>query len=79
MASKAVEVEADVVGGDELSVQYKPASIDANFDDLEERVRKMVADYEGAVYDMSKDENVAAAKRDRAYLNGIVKQIAARP
>ncbi len=75
MASKAVEVEADVVGGDELSVQYKPASIDANFDDLEERVRKMVADYEGAVYDMSKDENVAAAKRDRAYLNGIVKQI----
>lgn len=75
MASKAVEVEAEVVGGDELSVQYKPASIDANFDDLEERVRKMVADYEGAVYDMSKDENVAAAKRDRAYLNGIVKQI----
>lgn len=75
MASKAVEVEADVVGGEELSVQYKPASIDANFDDLEERVRKMVADYEGAVYDMSKDENVAAAKRDRAYLNGIVEQI----
>lgn len=75
MASKAVEVEAEVVGGEELSVQYKPASIDANFDDLEERVRKMVADYEGAVYDMSKDENVAAAKRDRAYLNGIVKQI----
>lgn len=75
MASEAVEVEAEVVGGDELSVQYKPASIDANFDDLEERVRKMVADYEGAVYDMSKDENVAAAKRDRAYLNGIVKQI----
>lgn len=75
MASEAVEVEADVVGGEELSVQYKPASIDANFDDLEERVRKMVADYEGAVYDMSKDENVAAAKRDRAYLNGIVKQI----
>lgn len=75
MASKAVDVEAEVVGGEELSVQYKPASIDANFDDLEERVRKMVADYEGAVYDMSKDENVAAAKRDRAYLNGIVKQI----
>lgn len=76
MASEAVEVEAEVVGGgEELSVQYKPASIDANFDDLEERVRKMVADYEGAVYDMSKDENVAAAKRDRAYLNGIVKQI----
>lgn len=75
MASKTVEVEAEVVGGEELSVQYKPASIDANFDDLEERVRKMVADYEGAVYDMSKDENVAAAKRDRAYLNGIVKQI----
>lgn len=38
-------------------------------------MRKLVADYEGATYDMSKDENVKAAKRDRTYLNGIAKQI----
>ena len=37
--------------------------------------RGLVADYEGATYDMGKDENVKAAKRDRAYLNGIAKEI----
>lgn len=73
---KAVEVEAEVVGdGRELVVRCRPAEIEANFDALEARVRAMVADYEGATYDMSEDGNVRAAKRDRTYLNGIVKQI----
>ena len=52
-----------------------PAVIEANFDALEAHVRRLVADYEGATYDMGKDENVKAAKRDRAYLNGIAKEI----
>lgn len=74
--TKAVEVEAEVVeDGRELVVSCRPAEIEANFDALEERVRSMVADYEGATYDMSKEENVKGAKRDRTYLNGIVKQI----
>lgn len=74
--AKSVEVEAEVVeDGRELVVTCTPAEIEANFDALEARVRKMVADYEGAVYDMSKDENVKGAKRDRTFLNGIVKQI----
>ena len=74
--AKAVEVEAEVVGnGRELVVSCRPAEIEANFDALEARVRAMVADYEGATYDMSEDGNVRAAKRDRTYLNGIVKQI----
>ena len=73
---KATEVEPEVVeDGGELVVSCRPSDIEANFDALEGRVRKMVADYEGAVYDMSMDENVKAAKRDRTYLNGIVKQI----
>lgn len=73
---KAVEVEAEVVeDGRELVVSCRPAEIEANFDALEARVRRMVADYEGATYDMSGEENVRAAKRDRTYLNGIVKQI----
>lgn len=74
--AKAVKVEAEVVeDGRELVVTYTPAEIEANFDALEERVRRMVADYDGATYDMSEDENVKAAKRDRTFLNGIVKQI----
>lgn len=74
--AKAVKVEAEVVEeGGELVVTCTPAEIEANFDALEERVRRMVADYDGATYDMSEDENVKAAKRDRTFLNGIVKQI----
>lgn len=74
--AKAAEVEAEVVeDGRELVVTCTPAEIEANFDALEERVRRMVADYDGATYDMSEDENVKAAKRDRTFLNGIVKQI----
>lgn len=74
--AKAVKVEAEVVeDGRELVVTCAPAEIEANFDALEDRVRRMVADYDGAVYDMAEDENVKAAKRDRTFLNGIVKQI----
>lgn len=72
----AKEAKAEVVGdGGELVVSCRPSDIEANFDALEERVRGMVADYEGAAYDMSEDGNVKTAKRDRTYLNGIVKQI----
>lgn len=74
--SEAVEAEIiEPEEASELTVAYSPAVIEANFDALEAHVRKLVADYEDATYDMSKDENVKAAKRDRAYLNGIAKQI----
>ena len=72
-AVEAVVIESEEAS--ELTVAYSPAVIEANFDALEAHVRKLVADYEGATYDMSKDENVKAAKRDRTYLNGIAKQI----
>ena len=72
----AKEAKAEVAGdGGGLVVSCRPSEIEANFDALEERVRRMVADYEGATYDMSEDGNVRAAKRDRTYLNGIVRQI----
>lgn len=75
-AVKTTEVKPEIVEeGGELVVTCTPAAIEANFDALEERVRRMVADYDGATYDMSEDENVKAAKRDRTFLNGIVKQI----
>lgn len=72
-AVEAVVIEPEEAS--ELTVAYSPAVIEANFDALEAHVRRLVADYEGATYDMSKDENVKAAKRDRTYLNGIAKQI----
>ena len=75
-AAEATEVKPEIVEeGGELIVTCRPSDIEANFDALEDRVRRMVADYEGAAYDMSEDGNVRAAKRDRTYLNGIVKQI----
>lgn len=75
-AAEATEVKPEIVEeGGELVVTCRPSDIEANFDALEDRVRRMVADYEGAAYDMSDDGNVRAAKRDRTYLNGIVKQI----
>ena len=73
-APQAVEAEV-IEESDGIAVSFLAGSIEANFDALEERVRRMVADYDGATYDMSEDENVKAAKRDRTFLNGIVKQI----
>ena len=74
--SEAVEAEIiEPEEASELTVAYSPAVIEANFDALEAHVRRLVADYEGATYDMGKDGNVKAAKRDRAYLNGIAKEI----
>ena len=72
-AVEAVVIEPEEAS--ELTVAYSPAVIEANLDALEAHVRRLVADYEGATYDMSRDENVKAAKRDRSYLNGIAKQI----
>lgn len=75
----ADEVKAEVIEEPaSLSVTYTPATIDANFDALEDRVRKMVADYEGAVYDMSDPEDMRQAQRDRKYLNGIVSELESR-
>lgn len=66
--------EMSTAVGAEIIEPYKaddrgvlPAVIEANFDALEAHVRRLVADYEGATYDMGKDENEKAAKRDRAY------------
>ena len=71
----AEEVEAEVIEDDELAVTYVPATITANFDELERRVRDAVSLYEGATYDLADPSAVRDAKRHRAYLNGIAKQI----
>ena len=77
--SDVIEADAEVIeGSEELSVTYTPSVITANFDDLEARVRALVADFEGAEYDLTDQSAIRDAKRHRTYLNGIAKQIEER-
>lgn len=75
---RAEAASAETVDERSLSVTYTPSVIQANFDALEERVRAVVADYEGAVYDLASADAVREAKHDRSYLNGLKKEIEER-
>lgn len=68
-------MKAEVIDDAKLEVTYKPVPIEANLAALEARVRDMVADYEGATYDLTSDDAIKQAKRDRTFLNGIVNEI----
>ena len=68
-------MKAEVIDDAKLEVTYKPVPIKANLDALEARVRDMVADYEGATYDLTSDDAIKQAKRDRTFLNGIANEI----
>lgn len=68
-------MQAEVIDNERLEVTYVPVPIRANFETLEARVRAMVADYEGATYDLTSEDAIKQAKRDRTYLNGIVREI----
>lgn len=77
----AEEVVAEVIEeqkASDLVVTYSPSVISANFDALEAHVRAKVADYEGAKYDLTKDESIKEAKHDRSYLNGLKSEIEER-
>lgn len=77
----AEEVVAEVIeeqGASDLVVTYSPSVINANFDALEAHVRAKVADYEGAKYDLTKDDSIKEAKHDRSYLNGLKSEIEER-
>lgn len=79
--SKAEEVVAEVIEEQEapdLVVTYSPSVISANFDAIEASIRAKVADYEGAKYDLTKDESIKEAKNDRHYLNGLKNEIEER-
>lgn len=70
-----IVVDAEVIEDKGLSVAFTPASIEANFAALDARVSKMIEGYEEARYDLTKTDDIKQAKRDRTYLNGIVKEI----
>lgn len=76
----AREVEAEVIENEAttLEVTYTEATIASNFDALEAHVRKVVSEYDGAVYDLTSAQAVKEAKHDRSYLNGIKKEIEER-
>lgn len=79
--NRTEEVVAEVIEEQEASdlvVTYSPSVISANFDALEAHVRAKVADYEGAKYDLTKDESIREAKHDRSYLNGLKSEIEER-
>lgn len=79
--SKTEEVVAEVIeeqGAPDLVVTYSPSVISTNFDAMEASIRAKVADYEGAKYDLTKDESIKEAKNDRLYLNGLKKEIEER-
>ena len=71
------QVEAEVIEAEAttLEVTYTEATIASNMDALEAHVKKVVADYEGATYDLTSDQAIKDAKHDRSYLNGIKKEI----
>lgn len=70
-----IVVDAEIIEDKGLAVSFTPAAIDANFAALDARVEKMIEGYADARYDLTKADNVKQAKRDRAYLNGIAKEI----
>ena len=76
----AQEVEAEVIENEAtaLEVTYTEASIASNFDALEAHARKVVSEYDGAVYDLTSAQAVKEAKHDRSYLNGLKKEIEER-
>lgn len=71
------QVEAEVIETEAttLEVTYTEATIASNMDALEAHVKKVVADYEGATYDLTSAQAIKDAKHDRSYLNGIKKEI----
>ncbi len=70
-----IEAKAEVIEEKGLTVSFTPAAIDANFAALDARVDELIEGYADATYDLTKAENIKQAKRDRTYLNGIVKEI----
>lgn len=70
-----VEAEAIETEATTLEVTYTEATIASNMDALEAHVKKVVADYEGATYDLTSAQAIKEAKHDRSYLNGIKKEI----
>lgn len=71
------QVEAEVIETEAttLEVTYTEATIASNMDALEAHVKKVVADYEGATYDLTSAQAIKETKHDRSYLNGIKKEI----
>lgn len=72
--TEPIHAEAVVVEDDALVILHaQPGDdIEANFDQLQEHIAKLTADYEGAIVT---PEYLKQAKKDRAYLNNLTKSL----
>lgn len=64
-------IEAEIIETNELTPQITTTvgKIDANFADIEEKVKKLVADYEGVTRDNILSMDLKVIKAEKAYLN----------
>lgn len=69
------EVQAEVIEENGLTVTFSPASISSNFKALDAHVEGILATYADVDIDINDTEQVKHAKRERAYLNSLAKEL----
>lgn len=69
------EVAAEVEQSREIAVRVVPASITADFDAVEEKVSKLLSDYEGVTAEGIAKMDLSEMKAERAYLNKVRDQL----
>ena len=76
---EVLEVEAAPVEAGALApsfeAEFRPAELHANFDALKRWALDVAGGYDGESYDPNDECDVAQAKRDRAYFNGLVRDV----
>ena len=81
--AEVLEVEASPVEAGALApslapsfeAEFRPAELHANFDALKRWALDVAGGYDGESYDPNDERDVAQAKRDRAYFNGLVRDV----
>ena len=69
------EVKAEVIEENSLAVKFSPASISSNFKELDAYIESVLATYADVDIDINDTEQVKHAKRERAYLNSLAKEL----
>ena len=77
--AEVLEVQAAPVEAGALApsfeAEFRPAELHANFDALRRWALDVAGGYDGESYDPADERDVAQAKRDRAYFNGLVRDV----
>lgn len=77
--AEVLEVQAAPVEAGALApsfeAEFRPAELHANFEALRSWALDVAGGYDGESYDTNDERDVAQAKRDRAYFNGLVRDV----